>query len=284
MGTFQVPAHGEREVCQAIALPNRTALDVNEMVVAMPAGEAYGSHHFAIFLDNGDGGLDTPAPVDSSGCTNIGSQAVLPILAFAQHPRERIRFPRGVGVALRPGQRLLLNAHYLNGSAEPLEVDVAINFRVARRGAIRHHARTFQLGTFDIEVPPQSPGSVVSTWMTPFPMNLVMLTSHSHKYTQSAVVEVTRGDGPAEPQLVTLDYTDPVVVRYPRPLRLEAGAGFRWTCNYDNPTDRVLRFGLTSLDEMCFALGFFYPDDDGAALPEVPSCFGGGDGLVCPFN
>lgn len=284
MGSFQVPAQGEREVCQAITLPNTAPMDVNELMVAMPGGVDYGSHHFAIFLDNGAGGLDTPTPIDSEGCTNVGGQAVNPILAFVQHTRERIRFPRGVGVRLQPGQRLLLSAHYLNGRPEPLEVDVAINFRAARPRAIAHHLRTFELGTFDIEVPPHSPGSVASTWPVPFPMNLVLVTSHSHKYTRSVVVEVARQDGSSEPQLTTLDYADPAVKRYPRGLRLEAGDGIRWTCNYDNATDRVLRFGLTSIDEMCFALGFFYPDDDVAPLPEVPLCFGGGDGLVCPFN
>src|SRR5205823_282183 len=141
-----------------------------------------------------------------------------------------------------------------------------------------------ELGTFNIAVPPYSEGSVSPSWTTPFPMNLVLLTSHSHKHTLSAEVEVTRADGPAEPQLVTLRYTDPVVVRYLSPLRLEPGDGFRWTCAYDNPSDHVLAFGLTSNDEMCFALGFFYPDDDAAPLPPVPACFGNGDGLVCPFN
>ena len=67
------------------------------------------------------------------------------------------------------------------------------------------------------------------------------------------------------------------------PLRLEAGDGFHWTCNYLNSTSSTLRFGVTSNDEMCFTVGFFYPDDDAAPLPPVRGCFGGG-GLVCPFN
>ena len=49
-------------------------------------------------------------------------------------------------------------------------------------------------------------------------------------------------------------------MRYPRPLRLETGDTVRWTCHYDNPGDQPVAFGLTTEDEMCFALGFFYPD------------------------
>src|SRR5262249_52828063 len=152
----------------------------------MPGGVDFGSHHFAIFLDNGDDGPGTGPPVDAGGCANVGSQTVSPILAFVQRTRQHTRFPRGVGIALRPGQRLLLNSHFLNDSDEPLVVDVAVNFRAARRGAIAHHVRTFELGTLDIAVPPYSEGSVSPSWTTPFAMNLVLLTSHSHKHTESA--------------------------------------------------------------------------------------------------
>jgi len=87
--------------------------------------------------------------------------------------------------------------------------------------------------------------------------------------------------GPLE--LETRSYSEPTVNEYNPPLRLEAGDGFHWTCNYLNSTSRTLRFGVTSNDEMCFTVGFFYPDDDAAPLPPVRGCFGGG-GLVCPFN
>ena len=83
----------------------------------------------------------------------------------------------------------------------------------------------------------------------------------------------------------TASYSEPTVNRYATPVRLEAGDAFHWTCNYRNDTGRPLRFGVTSNDEMCFTVGFFYPDDDAAApLPPVRGCFGNGDGLVCPFS
>jgi hypothetical protein len=65
---------------------------------------------------------------------------------------------------------------------------------------------------------------------------------------------------------------------YPRPLRLEAGDGFRWTCRYRNAGTDVLRFGVTSNDEMCFTVGFFYPDDDAAPLPVFADASGTGKG------
>lgn len=283
LSPFTIPAHSEREVCQLVEVPSRRPLDIAAMEVAMASGAAYGSHHFAIFLYHGDDADRLPKePFDSVGCAGVGDELVSPILAFMQRPRQRIRFPTHVGVRLAPQQRLLLNSHYLNAGPTPVTVAVAVNFRARR--AIRHHVRSFQLGTMNIDVPPGQSGSAEASWTAPFPMNVVWLTSHSHKYTASVVIDLLRGGVEAGQQLETVSYAGPSIRRYRPPLRLEPGDAFRWTCNYVNPTDRRLTFGVTSDDEMCFAVGFFYPDDETAPLAPVENCFGRGDGLVCPFN
>src|SRR4029453_17681721 len=101
------------------------------------------------------------------------------------------------------------------------------NFRAARR-PLRHHARSFQLGTLRIDVPPGEEGSASASWATSFPMNVVWLSTHSHKHTTSVEVDRVQG-GAGERELTTLSYAEPKVNLYPTPLRLEAGDGFRWT-------------------------------------------------------
>ncbi len=283
--TFTVPALSEREICQAIALPNRRDLDVDRISVASPTGPGYVSHHFAIFRYDGTEIASLPTtPVDAVGCAGIGGQTVGAILAFVQRPRQRIALPAGVGFTLAQHQWLLLNAHYINSTAEPLTIDFAVDFHAARKGSIRHHARSFQLGTLRIAVPPGANGDVSAEWTTPFPMNVVWLSTHSHKHTLSADVDLLRAGANAGQLLETTVYSEPTVQPFTTPLRLATGDGFEWTCRYHNDTSRLLTFGVTSNDEMCFAVGFFYPDDDAAALPHVPGCFGSGHGLVCPLN
>lgn len=285
LSPITIAPRDEREVCQAITVPARHSIDIDRIEIAMPSGLHYSSHHFAIFFYDGDApGLPTQ-PVDSVGCAGIGQQLVGAIVAFVQRPAERIRFPAGVGIRLRGGQRLLLNAHYINGSDAPVTIDVAANFRAARKGTIRHHARSFQLGTFGIHVPPGADGSAVADWRTPFPMNVVWLSTHSHKHTRSVDVDLLRGAAIGPLLLETTSYSEPTVKTYDgvaNHLRLEPGDGLHWTCNYHNDTARPLRFGVKSDDEMCFTVGFFYPDDDLVPLPPVPACFGAGEGLVCP--
>lgn len=284
LAPFEVDATHEREVCQAITTPNRTAMDVQSITVAMPSGKYYASHHFAVFLP-GTGPVQSGKPVDAVGCLNVGADVVSPILAFVQRSRQALAFPEGVGVTVAPHQVLLLNSHYVNGGSVPVTPDVAVNLIAARRGSIQHHARSFQLGTVLIDVPPNSEASASASWPVPFPMNLVLLTTHSHKHTVMATVDLERGGVPSSGHEVeTRRYAEPTVNRYGPALRLEPGDVIHWTCDYRNATDQPVHFGVTSEDEMCFALGFFYPDDDAALLPPVERCAGRGEGLVCPFN
>ena len=55
--SITVPARQEREVCQAVALPNDRPIDVAALQFASPGGLTFESHHFALFVDD----LDTIA-------------------------------------------------------------------------------------------------------------------------------------------------------------------------------------------------------------------------------
>jgi hypothetical protein len=279
---FTIPAHQEREVCQAIVLSNRASLDVDALQFATPVGHGYITHHFALFVDDNDDLASLPkGPVDAAGCVGFG-QNFGAILGGVQAPRAAISFPAGVGFTFQPHQILLLNLHYINGTAEPLRVDGAVNLLRARPGSILHHAHGFQFGTFRIDVPAGQDGSAEARWIAPVPMNVVFLSTHSHKHTTSVDVDVLRAGGETAQVLETVDYQHPTMERFTTPMRIATGDGFRWTCHYYNDTTKPLTFGITSEDEMCFTIGSFYLDDDTAPLPSVPGCFGGDVALTCP--
>ena len=113
-------------------------------------------------------------------------------------------------------------------------------------------------------------------------MNVVFLSTHSHKHTTSVDVDLLRAGGDTGQVLETEDYQHPTMERFTTPMRLVPGDGFRWTCHYYNDTTAPLMFGITSEDEMCFTIGSFYLDDDAAPLPSLPGCFGGDVALTCP--
>ncbi len=284
---FEVPV-GEREICQAVRLPIGHRIDIDRMVVRMPSGATLASHHFAMFLAEASApNLPFDGPVDLVGCSGTGGEIVSPILAFVQRRGgDDIAFPKGVGVTLGPDQVLLLNSHFVNVGDAPVTVDVAVNFHRARKGAVTLHAKSFQLGTPRIDVPPEGEQSVTAQWPAPFPMDVVWTSSHSHKHTESVDVDVISG-GTTRPVVRTVLWSEPDFHYFPPPsLRLEPGDLIRWTCRYRNTTDHPVTFGVTAEDEMCFAVGFFVTDGD-APIPPVPpqlDCLGGSLGLVCPLN
>jgi hypothetical protein len=285
MTSFEVKP-GEREVCQAVRLPISKPIDVDRITVRMPSSPTVATHHLAIFLaDASAPNLPLDGPVDNVGCAGAGGQIVSPILGFVQRVNgDVIRFPKGVGVTVGPEHALLLNSHYVNAGDAPVALDVAVNFRKAKRGAVTRHARSFQLGLVDIAVPVGGTGSSSAEWPVPFPMTVVWASSHSHKHTTSVDVDAVSGGVP-RPIVHTTSYAEPDFTYFSPPdLRLVPGDSIRWTCNYRNTTDRLVTFGVTASDEMCFAVGFFLTDDDGPVpdLPPERACFG--NGLVCPLN
>ena len=159
-----------------------------------------------------------------------------------------------------------------------------MNLLTARPGSVVHHARAFQFGTARILVPPGDDGSAEASWTAPFPMNVVLLSTHSHKHTTSVDVDMIRPGDPVTQLVRTVDYRHPELEGFPTPLRLEPGDGFQWTCNYHNGGTEPLTFGITSNDEMCFTIGAFYLDDDAAPMPVVPGCYGGDIALTCPWS
>jgi hypothetical protein len=82
-------------------------------------------------------------------------------------------------------------------------------------------------------------------------------------------------------ELVVSDsWEHPTVHWYTQALRIPAGDGIRFTCEWSNPDDVRVHFGVTTEDEMCFVTGYFYPDDDGAKITG-PGCVPQGGGLEC---
>jgi len=278
---FEVPARAEREVCQAIQLDNDRPIDIEGMRFATPDGPGYISHHFTLFVDDDDALASLPqGPVPAPGCVGFG-QSFGAIIGTVQAPRAAVEFPPHVGFTLQPHQILLMNLHYINGSDTPLKVNGAVNLLRAPAGSIVHHAHGLQIGTLRIDVPPGQNGIAEGRFVAPFPMNLVLLSTHSHKHTTAVDLNLVRAGTDAERLLETVDYEHPTVRQFATAMRLETGDGLHWTCHYTNDTATTLHFGITSEDEMCFTIGAFYLDDDAAPLPAVPGCSGGNVALTC---
>jgi hypothetical protein len=280
-----IPPGGEREVCEFRVTPNRKPIDVQEFELNMTAG----SHHFVVWEYLGSDRDPSHFPtqlVDSPGCVGVGPRDSFfanANLFGMQTAHSRQRFPRGVAVPLEPHAFVFLNLHIRNPSpTEPLEAEAVFNFRRARKGTVEHRAQTLTIGNAgDIHIPARGTQSLTSVWHAPVDLNLVQLSTHQHKRGTRVGVHLVDAAGNDLGQVFEgVDWEHPGERWFDPAFRVAAGQGFRFTCEWANPDDRVVTFGVTTHDEMCFVTGYFYPDDEGAPVRGT-GCIPQGSGILC---
>jgi copper type II ascorbate-dependent monooxygenase-like protein len=279
---FPVPSGDDREGCEYAVTPNRTPMDVGEFELKATPG----THHFVVWEYLGPD--RNPADFWSGiafvpGCSGLGPQnGATNANLFGMLPsRERFRFPPGVAVRLEPHAIVYPNLHFHNYSEKSVLGQAVFNFIPAPKGTVRHHAQALTVGSFQIAIPPRGTAALTGEWHTPTDLNLVQLSTHQHhRGTRVTVHRVDASGADLGELVVSTNWDHPTVLWYQEALRLPAGEGFRFTCEWSNPDDVAVHFGVTTEDEMCFVTGYFYPDVDDAKV-SGPGCVPQGAGLEC---
>ena len=279
---FMVPPGGDKEGCEFAVAPNRHAMDVSAFQISATPG----THHFVVWQYLGPD--RNPADFWSGiayvpGCTGLGPQyGATNANLFGMLPAHRlIRFPHGVAVRLEPHAIVYPNLHFHNYTDVDILGQSVFNFIPARKGTVQHHAQAFTVGSWDIDIPPLGDGSLTGEWHAPVDLNMVQLSTHQHhRGTRMSVHHIDASGADLGELVVSPDWEHPTVKWYQQALRIKAGDGIRFSCEWSNPDDIRVHFGVTSEDEMCFVTGYFYLDDD-AAKVTGPGCLPQGRGLEC---
>jgi hypothetical protein len=283
MTPFLIPLGGEREVCEYQTTPNRKAMDVAELQLRSTPG----THHFVLweYLGQDRNPTDFWSGVsDAPGCVGLGPQdgfTTTANLFGMQVSPAQVRFPPGVAVHLEPHAVLYSNLHLHNFFPTPIMAEAVFNVIPARKGSVRHHAQSLTVGSYDIDIPPLGSASLTGQWHAPVALNIVQLSTHQHH--RGTLVSVHQMDAAGNDMgelVASPDWQHATVRWFPHALRVDAGEGFRFTCDWTNPDDHPVRFGVTTDDEMCFMTGYFYLDDD-SGHASGPGCLPQGAGLEC---
>jgi hypothetical protein len=283
MAPFPVPPAGDREGCEYRVTPNTKALDVQAFELKVTPG----THHFVVWEYLGKD--RDPAHFWSGiryapGCIGLG-----PADGFIStgnlfgmlSGHVRVRFPPGVAVRLEPQAVVYADLHLHNYSAAEVETGAVFNFVPARRGTVRHHAQAITVGSVQIDIPAHGSASLTGEWHAPIDLNLVQLSTHQHRRgTRMAVSRVDASGSDMGEEVVSASWDHPTVRWYPEALRVHAGEGLRFVCEWQNVDDHAVHFGVTTEDEMCFVTGYFYPDDESVPVTG-PGCLPQGSGLEC---
>jgi hypothetical protein len=182
--------------------------------------------------------------------------------------------PEGVAFRLPKGSGIMLNTHYLNTWAEPMDGEGVIDIEFAEVDPSRRIASFFVNIDMSFTIPPRSDAAIDATCVIPKEMQFIAFSNHLHDFGSHIFTEVTRADtGVVEtivhdpewtyemqfaPQYATWGIGAPFVLR--------PGDRLRTRCAWNNPSDETVTYPR----EMCVGSGFYLTD-----TPEAPVCFGG---------
>jgi hypothetical protein len=195
-------------------------------------------------------------------CTRAGEAFAddLVEVTSTHQPMHDERYPVGVGHVFHGGQKLAVDYLYANAGDEALPAKVKLNFHSTDL-PIAQVAHTARFDNLTIYTPPRGRSSHLAECSFNQDVFVGELVRRTQQRGTTFAVWIVGGERDGE----LLWYSarpDEAALELPEPIRLTAGEGFRFQCDYRNTSDRELRFGVNASDETCTLGALFWPADE----------------------
>jgi len=266
VGPFSVSPRFEREFYYLAPVGDPEDLLVNRIEVSMRPG----SHHLNLYTFDADmPQAERPEPGvyrdirDAEGNyirENLTALQWNRFLAGTQIPNLSYAFPPGIALRVPHIGGIDVNAHYVNRGDAPMEGEIYVNLHTVDPGAVQRTAELLDLSSEDLNLPPRQVTTLKRSFAFGERRHIFLLYSHAHEHMTAFRVFAVRRDASQELVYFADDWAHPPILELDPPLTLDEGEGLRLEVTYDNRTDRVLRYGLLSEDEMLILFGYYYTD------------------------
>lgn len=258
LGPVEYPPYSEAYRCALMPLGNARTL----YVTALEHAGSSITHHFNAYL--------IPVEVDAhleGDCDDLWDEVGMGLSSpvyGSQVQRFRGEFPEGVAGQMPTGQSVMLEYHGLNPFPEPRIAEAVLNVETSPRDEIDEYANGLYGNNAAIELAPGERKVVSKDCYVDTDMSLFVLTSHAHSLLETFEIYTLDTLGHlGERVYLSEDWQTPLMdirglddaVFVPR------GGGLQYRCTYYNDTDRTVRYGPESSDEMCQMVGVYFPDD-----------------------
>jgi hypothetical protein len=252
-GRWDMAAGKEAYRCVRFTLPK----DV--YVGSFRALSPLGTHHTVLTVAEEAGEPDgiTTCSAQTNAARNITGSGV---------GTNDFTLPEGVAVHLRAGQQLLLNLHLFNVSDAPLSGLSGTLIKVVAEKDVKQTAEGLLAGPLNLDIPVGGPTVQTGECTLKTDGTLFAVLPHMHQlgvHLKAIAKSSIQGD-------VVLhdgDYSFDEQVVYPfSEVKMKAGDKVQVECTYQNTTKKAVKFGDSSLAEMCFAGLYRYPADTGSFL------------------
>jgi hypothetical protein len=165
-----------------------------------------------------------------------------------------------MAVHIPGGATVDLNSHYYNKTQETRFGEVYLNFNTLDSSQVTTILYTSLVDNSDVLLlPPRQVTTIEYTETFGEDKTIYAVSSHMHKRGKLFRIYVAGGPRDGELLLESNDYQHPPTVFLNTPLDVSPGIGLRTVVTYDNETNREVKFGVTSEDEMGIAFYFYTP-------------------------
>lgn len=224
-----------------------------------------GMHHGNITSRPKTGEGVRPCPEEDSGIDSealdiLHGGAVLFGSSTQIQGDEWQSFPEGTGFRVKDGHEIVARMHYLNANGAPITVAPRYEWFTIDEARVTREIGPFAWTYRNFQIPPRSRHTVTASCRFPEPMQIVSVLPHMHSLGRGFTAEFLGGALDGQRFLDSPGY-DPdrgVLLQYDPAIDLGQGEGARFSCTWDNPTDRTIEEGIGD-DEMCILFGYGWP-------------------------
>lgn len=236
IGPVTVPPGGEDTICVVLDLGNTAP----RLIRGVRTELTDGTHHVIVTRS-----ADAPSPVSPCG-PFAGGGVDAGVLFIAQQRAASMQYPTGAGLPIAAHQSIHLEMHYFNATTEPLAIAGTAYLDLAEDTGALRPVRLLFTGSTALSIPAHGSATVTSSHGLPAGVDLFAVTAHTHRLGTRATVGLGG-------QLLhdSTDWDEREVSTFD-PITVTAGQELALRCDYVNPTDQTVGFGLSATQEMCF--------------------------------
>lgn len=262
---WQTPdAPGEQYVCYGVDLTADSPTHVTGFIPRIDNAKIV--HHIVLFESN-EAYPTTPTRCDS------GTSVQWRMVTGWAPGGKGMELPPNVGFPIKStGTHWVVQMHYSNAQGG-VETDTS-GFELCTAPPRTYEADVLAFGTHAMSIPPRavnySKACSITVPKELAGLNLIAAMPHMHKLgTAMSTVLKPEGGGGDVDLGTTPNYSFDSQVWLPINATTQTGDTITTTCTWTNTTDKTVKFGEKTVEEMCYSFTMYYPKI--TSLPGIPA-------------
>ena len=263
-----------------------TSLSFTTGTFTVPTGDSFECFYTPVMSDrpwavNGASGMQGPGghhvvvyystipqqPVGHHPCTDQEMTQWRQIAGSAGHnstgAEGLVTLPDGLAIKVPAGHQIVMQAHYINATANPMTVNDQVTINFVPADHIKAFANYIVGDDDEFQMAPQQRLTRSYTCKTPQDVNVVLMLGHMHEFGKHFKWDLLDQNQMPVRTLYEKQW-DPTFASHPplttfsydKPLFLPKGTIMRQTCEWENTSNEMVAFPR----EMCISFAYYYPD------------------------